>query len=105
MYSVFFLMIRRPPRSTLFPYTTLFRSGQSCDYCGRDISIICEMSCMGVYNHSVHLTSLVPFLPSGRKAPGHGPQISAQNKLTQIFIYRLVMDYFRRHCEDRKSVV
>src|SRR3712207_8898645 len=23
---VFFLMIRRPPRSTLFPYTTLFRS-------------------------------------------------------------------------------
>src|SRR3712207_9071963 len=32
MYRVvaflFFLMIRRPPRSTLFPYTTLFRSHQ-----------------------------------------------------------------------------
>src|SRR3712207_8195073 len=26
--SLFFLMIRRPPRSTLFPYTTLFRSQQ-----------------------------------------------------------------------------
>src|SRR5437773_6453156 len=26
--SVFFLMLRRPPRSTLFPYTTLFRSGE-----------------------------------------------------------------------------
>src|SRR3712207_8872838 len=26
VYSIFFLMIRRPPRSTLFPYTTLFRS-------------------------------------------------------------------------------
>src|SRR2546426_11598741 len=26
--SFFFLMIRRPPRSTLFPYTTLFRSGE-----------------------------------------------------------------------------
>src|SRR2546429_3291425 len=25
----FFLMIRRPPRSTLFPYTTLFRSPRS----------------------------------------------------------------------------
>src|SRR3712207_9305695 len=25
--TLFFLMIRRPPRSTLFPYTTLFRSG------------------------------------------------------------------------------
>src|SRR6202030_4858875 len=27
LFFVFFLMIRRPPRSTLFPYTTLFRSG------------------------------------------------------------------------------
>src|ERR1039458_9728186 len=26
----FFLMIRRPPRSTLFPYTTLFRSQRGC---------------------------------------------------------------------------
>src|SRR2546430_10444103 len=26
----FFLMIRRPPRSTLFPYTTLFRSPEGC---------------------------------------------------------------------------
>ena len=24
-------MIRRPPRSTLFPYTTLFRSGTACE--------------------------------------------------------------------------
>src|SRR5687767_15529148 len=28
LFVVFFLMIRRPPRSTLFPYTTLFRSDQ-----------------------------------------------------------------------------
>src|SRR5260370_20177610 len=26
LFMFFFLMIRRPPRSTLFPYTTLFRS-------------------------------------------------------------------------------
>src|SRR3546814_7851954 len=34
MYALFFLMIRRPPRSTrtdtLFPYTTLFRSNEAC---------------------------------------------------------------------------
>src|SRR5437588_1843012 len=30
MFLIFFLMIRRPPRSTLFPYTTLFRSGEIC---------------------------------------------------------------------------
>src|SRR3712207_6966812 len=41
-FSFFFLMIRRPPRSTLFPYTTLFRSGRErgrqghggCDHLG-----------------------------------------------------------------------
>src|SRR6201986_5498883 len=27
LITFFFLIIRRPPRSTLFPYTTLFRSG------------------------------------------------------------------------------
>src|SRR2546427_4535384 len=30
----FFLMIRRPPRSTLFPYTTLFRSARTADRSG-----------------------------------------------------------------------
>src|SRR5438034_4489139 len=29
LFLFFFLMIRRPPRSTLFPYTTLFRSAKA----------------------------------------------------------------------------
>src|SRR5439155_23305890 len=29
-FSIFFLIMRRPPRSTLFPYTTLFRSMARC---------------------------------------------------------------------------
>src|SRR5256885_3908634 len=42
LFYFFFLMIRRPPRSTLFPYTTLFRSEKedldaqfklACYYC------------------------------------------------------------------------
>src|SRR2546427_7062393 len=32
--SFFFLMIRRPPRSTLFPYTTLFRSPAGLGFAG-----------------------------------------------------------------------
>src|SRR2546430_9260554 len=41
MIFFFFLMIRRPPRSTLFPYTTLFRStqlSQSGTRCNLDLS-------------------------------------------------------------------
>src|SRR5438874_8192050 len=33
IFVVFFLMIRRPPRSTLFPYTTLFRSLNNAAKC------------------------------------------------------------------------
>src|SRR3712207_7052244 len=33
-FMFFFLMIRRPPRSTLFPYTTLFRSRPRTHGCG-----------------------------------------------------------------------
>src|SRR2546422_7390715 len=32
-------MIRRPPRSTLFPYTTLFRSGRETPRCLRVIAL------------------------------------------------------------------
>src|SRR2546422_11671228 len=45
MTSFFFLMIRRPPRSTLFPYTTLFRSlkdGQRPDELVNVVGPICE---------------------------------------------------------------
>src|SRR5256885_13258059 len=43
----FFLMIRRPPRSTLFPYTTLFRSqppifGRRPEEAGTIMRVICE---------------------------------------------------------------
>src|SRR3712207_7566397 len=42
MHSIFFfLMIRRPPRSTLFPYTTLFRSLSSYPQYSRDF---CEFT-------------------------------------------------------------
>src|SRR2546429_4950224 len=42
MFFFFFLMIRRPPRSTLFPYTTLFRSlgsGARLSECGKATGI------------------------------------------------------------------
>src|SRR5437588_7127431 len=49
--SFFFLTIRRPPRSTLFPYTTLFRSS------------------------SHELPAAMPRPPRGRCAPGRRPQV------------------------------
>src|ERR1017187_10893002 len=42
-FLCFFLMIRRPPRSTLFPYTTLFRSGY------HSLTGNCQRSCSSAY--------------------------------------------------------
>src|SRR5256885_9922048 len=40
MLLFFFLMIRRPPRSTLFPYTTLFRSEDARKLAERPLNVI-----------------------------------------------------------------
>src|SRR5438128_8513067 len=42
-------MIRRPPRSTLFPYTTLFRSDQGCSPGGRRASAASERRAVAVH--------------------------------------------------------
>src|ERR1039458_1274506 len=52
---VFFLMIRRPPRSTLFPYTTLFRSASVPLLCRVRASSAC--SCHRVRRRSEEHTS------------------------------------------------
>src|SRR5256885_16228211 len=47
-YIFFFLMIRRPPRSTLFPYTTLFRSEEQHamgQQRGADVREQCGVAC------------------------------------------------------------
>src|SRR5215210_5244674 len=50
--TLFFLIIRRPPRSTLFPYTTLFRStspsssyAAPCSDCGAGTTSLGSASC------------------------------------------------------------
>src|SRR5438034_3043712 len=44
----FFFVLRRPPISTLFPYTTLFRSCRSQPWgCCSTVGLECSMSCRG----------------------------------------------------------
>src|SRR5438132_11601986 len=60
LFSLFFIMIRRPPRSTLFPYTTLFRSQalDQIDRVGPDI-IVRDLNLPGLDGYGVlsHLRS------------------------------------------------
>src|SRR3990167_2181820 len=49
---LFFLMIRRPPRSTLFPYTTLFRSSNGLHTNGYSLARKIFFEKMGLNVHS-----------------------------------------------------
>src|ERR1035441_8273344 len=70
-------MIRRPPRSTLFPYTTLFRTPISSAVCRK--LAVCPRVCPRariIYNQRVHeeKNSILPYRGSRRDgAPGVRP--------------------------------
>src|SRR3712207_8406516 len=75
MLAFFFLMIRRPPRSTLFPYTTLFRSGRDlCDdgvrHFGRGGEVHAGLG-QGVADRGVDLPRLVGDRKSTRLNSSH----------------------------------
>src|SRR3712207_7886821 len=53
--DIFFLMIRRPPRSTLFPYTTLFRSRDEPDWAAK-----IHVAVAPVYYHNYVLGHPIP---------------------------------------------
>src|SRR6478735_10791636 len=56
-YLFFFLMIRRPPRSTLFPYTTLFRSDGRPTHLGRTLHRRARLSHVRSEEHTSELQS------------------------------------------------
>src|SRR2546422_7143501 len=60
-FFFFFLMIRRPPRSTLFPYTTLFRSvaisNPAVNYAVLSLALIFESTSWRSEEHTSELQS------------------------------------------------
>src|SRR3989454_4219969 len=65
----FFLMIRRPPRSTLFPYTTLFRSRDPCRRVPRRSPGDLGPAAAGCVPHRV--LHIAPALPRVLQRPAH----------------------------------
>src|SRR2546429_8996779 len=63
-------MIRRPPRSTLFPYTTLFRSPNAALRTQRDVAA--GASVLGLDPQAVQQQLAAAQLPDGASRPGGG---------------------------------
>src|SRR2546422_7665304 len=64
-------MIRRPPRSTLFPYTTLFRSHSKVEYPSDEVMAYCSnVSCPGrILESIVHFAAVMDIRGLGYECP------------------------------------
>src|SRR2546430_9626647 len=86
-------MIRRPPRSTLFPYTTLFRSRQACEYAwteGKAVNFL-ELQLYNMRHVQEHAAQLSLFLGQhatedlaldwGARSEEHTSELQSQSNL------------------------
>src|SRR5258707_9578459 len=81
-------MIRRPPRSTLFPYTTLFRSSQrKC----------CKMICGSI---SIFLQQFLPSTLFRQRSEEHTSELQSR----QYLVCRLLLEKKKNHGGDDRPV-
>src|SRR5688572_31801994 len=81
----FFLMLRRPPRSTLFPYTTLFRSLRSISVTVRTRSVAVHAGCNLFFN----------WTPTTSRSEEHTSELQSQSNL----VCRLLLEKKKKRSE------
>src|SRR3712207_8393117 len=98
-FFFFFLMIRRPPRSTLFPYTTLFRSGSSSTIFSTLTSLLsCLVTCSS--GDSSALTTIVmretsgcSVSPTASRSEEHTSELQSR----QYLVCRLLLEKKKKY--------
>src|SRR5438132_10445474 len=98
-------MIRRPPKSTLFPYTTLFRSMEMGTTSARKEAIFCSMLSSKMRNSSRRRsgTSLPPtsFTVTGRlRSEEHTSELQSHSDL----VCRLLLEKKKKKIHKNNSV-
>src|SRR3712207_8524946 len=92
-------MIRRPPRSTLFPYTTLFRSGHQAIATaapdGYTIGIITSEIAMMHHQGLTQLTG-ASFTPLGLRSEEHTSELQSR----QYLVCRLLLEKKKTHIQS-----
>src|SRR5438309_8697933 len=91
-------MIRRPPRSTLFPYTTLFRSPALC---GTDWWVV---ACW-VVNGECHATAELSFLPLTTLTTHHSPLTRSEEHTSELqsqfhLVCRLLLEKKKKNTKN-----
>src|SRR5258707_14715580 len=78
----FFLMIRRPPRSTLFPYTTLFRSNFGAGGCS---GLVCTGASKEVSNRNFPVIAI-------SSATSRSEEHTSELQSRQYLVCRLLLE-------------
>src|SRR2546430_9404478 len=86
----FFLMIRRPPRSTLFPYTTLFRSS----YYGLVYSAIQDLVAPNQRGITMAIYFMAMYLCGASRSEEHTSELQSQSNL----VCRLLLEKKKNNC-------
>src|SRR5438034_5947829 len=92
----FFLMIRRPPRSTLFPYTTLFRSHE------RELGLViaADRDAGGVNLRETGVGKRSPsFVGAIRRSEEHTSELQSHSDL----VCRLLLEKKKKNKEHKKQ--
>src|SRR3712207_8351084 len=92
--SFFFLMIRRPPRSTLFPYTTLFRSLAEAR-AGAGLHLAEDHRAVRLAQHEVELTPGAP--PVARQHRHRSEEHTSELQSRQYLVCRLLLEKKKKH--------
>src|SRR3712207_7079289 len=97
MICLFFLMIRRPPRSTLFPYTTLFRSSERRAASGLAVGALLGCLLARMVGDGVEALSwllwLSPFGLLSRAAPNaRSEEHTSELQSRQYLVCRLLLE-------------
>src|SRR2546427_3763634 len=101
-------MIRRPPRSTLFPYTTLFRSGRDRPHCFvyRTIEDLEAMQASAARSRTgVVVGGGLLGLECAKRSEEHTSELQSQSNLVCRLLLEKKNKYnlFAFHCQVRKS--
>src|SRR5260370_14157824 len=77
-------MIRRPPRSTLFPYTTLFRSAPSPGGADRDAIRFCFVDVLLRRGHRRESTGAAPCWALKSRRPINSPRARSEEHTSEL---------------------
>src|SRR3712207_8328110 len=94
-------MIRRPPRSTLFPYTTLFRSERVAEWVGRtDLSSLGDQALKFVNDalHRVPYVDVTVTPETLRSSMARSEEHTSELQSRQYLVCRLLLEKKKTHC-------